>query len=79
MNGYGRLFYQSDKLAYEGEWLDDQFHGLGKLYNEFPQRLAGGFDFRNFDDIDEYWEYYEGTFSNTQGISTRTSRVGLAS
>jgi hypothetical protein len=33
MNGFGKLYYQSDKLAYEGEWLNDQFHGRGKLYN----------------------------------------------
>jgi hypothetical protein len=33
MNGFGKLYYQSDKLAYEGEWLNDQFHGKGKLYN----------------------------------------------
>ena len=36
MSGFGRLFYQSDRLAYEGNWLNDQFSGKGTLYNEFP-------------------------------------------
>lgn len=34
MNGYGKLYYQSGKLAYEGNWTDDQFSGKGILYND---------------------------------------------
>ncbi len=49
MNGFGKLFYQSDKIAYEGEWVNDQFHGWGKLYNQNPIKLSMGFDYRNFD------------------------------
>lgn len=71
MNGFGRLFYQSDRLAYEGDWLNDQFHGRGKLFNESPQPLAAGFDFRNFDEIDEFWEYYEGKSEGMQDSSRR--------
>jgi hypothetical protein len=41
MDGYGKLYYQSGKIAYEGSWNEDQFQGfgtnfiinLGKLYN----------------------------------------------
>lgn len=33
MNGYGKLYYQSGKLAYEGYWKADQFTGNGVLYN----------------------------------------------
>jgi len=33
MNGYGKLYYQSNTIAYEGDWVDDQFQGRGKLYN----------------------------------------------
>lgn len=33
MEGYGKLYYQSGKLAYEGEWKADQFTGKGILYN----------------------------------------------
>ena len=36
MNGQGTLYYQSNKKAYEGEWVEDQFHGQGTLYNENP-------------------------------------------
>ncbi len=60
MNGYGVLYYQSNKVAYEGQWRNDQFQGEGKLYNESPDLLEGGFDYTNFDDIDDYWEVYEG-------------------
>lgn len=33
MNGYGKLFYQSGRIAYEGYWQNDQFDGKGTLYN----------------------------------------------
>lgn len=39
MQGKGKLFYQSGKLAYEGEWYSDQFSGKGTLYNEYPDVL----------------------------------------
>jgi hypothetical protein len=32
MDGYGKLYYQSGKIAYEGNWHDDQFQGFGKKY-----------------------------------------------
>jgi hypothetical protein len=34
MHGYGKLFYTNKKIAYEGEWFLDQFHGKGKVYND---------------------------------------------
>lgn len=40
MEGHGSLYYQSGKLAYEGEWMDDQFSGKGILYNEYPEQLS---------------------------------------
>ena len=36
MHGLGRLYYQSDKLAYEGYWKEGKFNGKGTLYNEDP-------------------------------------------
>ena len=33
MEGFGKLFYQSGKIAYEGDWVCDQFTGKGILYN----------------------------------------------
>lgn len=59
MDGYGKLYYQSGKIAYEGNWSEDQFQGfgmclliLGKLYNEDPDQLQEPFDYENFDLID---------------------------
>lgn len=36
MDGYGKLFYPSGRLAYEGYWKNNKFNGYGKLFNEFP-------------------------------------------
>ena len=30
MDGFGKLYYQSGKIAYEGNWAEDQFQGFGK-------------------------------------------------
>lgn len=48
MNGHGKLYYESGKLAYEGMWYMDEFHGRGKLYNEDPAPLSESFDYRTF-------------------------------
>lgn len=48
MSGFGKLYYQSNKIAYEGDWVDDQFQGTGKLYNESPIYIET-FDYLNFD------------------------------
>lgn len=33
MEGQGTLFYQTNRIAYEGSWVADKFQGYGKLYN----------------------------------------------
>ena len=48
-------------MAYEGQWFIDQFHGKGKVYNDIPTEIPGQFDYKNFDDLDEKWKYYDGT------------------
>lgn len=35
----GSLFYASGKPAYEGDWNEDKFHGIGVLHNEIPMFL----------------------------------------
>ena len=67
MEGYGKLYYQSGKLAYEGEWKADQFKGKGILYNESPEEVFGSIDYRSFEDIGEYWTKYEGKNGNNLG------------
>jgi len=49
MDGYGKLYYFGGKLAYEGNWTEDEFNGAGKVYNDNPAKLSGPFDYTNFD------------------------------
>jgi hypothetical protein len=65
MTGKGVLYYSADCPAYDGQWLNDQFHGKGTLYNECPVELEGAYDFRDFNEVDDYWVKYEGTFCVT--------------
>lgn len=58
MQGKGKLYYQSGKLAYEGDWVNDQFEGFGKLYNEYPEMSNQPLDYRNLDEIEEMWTKY---------------------
>ena len=51
MNGFGKLYYPSGKLAYEGEWKHNSFNGRGKVYNEDPQYFDGHFNFEDFDGL----------------------------
>lgn len=49
MNGFGSLYYPSGKLAYQGQWLNNQFHGKGILFNENPTPVP--IDFRDFNSV----------------------------
>jgi hypothetical protein len=62
MDGFGKLYYPTEKLAYEGYWLNNTFNGEGKIYNEVPAYLDEMFDYKNFDNLLEHWEKYEGSF-----------------
>ncbi|CAD8067168.1 unnamed protein product [Paramecium sonneborni] len=62
MHGIGTLFYASGKPAYEGQWVNDKFEGKGTLYNEEPQSLFSEFDYRDFDQVGEFWTKYVGLF-----------------
>jgi len=62
MDGYGKLYYPNEKLAYEGEWKSNAFCGKGCVYNEDPMPLTHCFDFTNFDILEEHWEKYDGQF-----------------
>lgn len=57
MQGKGKLYYASGKLAYEGNWSQDQIHGYGKLYNENP-RHVDTVDYKDFGKIENYWQAY---------------------
>jgi serine/threonine protein kinase len=64
MDGVGTLFYAGGNVAYKGEWKEDKFHGKGIVYNEAPVPPVGGFDYSNFDNLQDYWIRYEGDFVN---------------
>lgn len=58
MNGWGKLYYNCGKIAYEGYWKNDEFHGFGKVYNDKPVIKITPFDYTDFDLLDDYWVYY---------------------
>lgn len=60
MQGQGKLYYASGKLAYEGGWSQDQIHGTGKLYNEHP-RTTGSIDYKDLSKASHSWRTFEGT------------------
>lgn len=69
MNGYGRLFDSSDRLLYEGDFIDDLFEGVGVLYNHNVGSQAEIFEASvlnrreiNLDFIRQGWDRYEGLF-----------------
>jgi hypothetical protein len=33
MQGHGKLYYKSGKIAYDGKWSNDLFEGYGIMYN----------------------------------------------
>lgn len=59
MEGKGRLFYQKERIAYDGEWKNDEFDGFGKVFNDKPNfRLKNQFDNLDFGELDDFWLYY---------------------
>lgn len=51
MHGNGKLYYSNNKIAYEGQWYMDQFHGRGKVYNDDPSSMFGFYDYTNFENV----------------------------
>lgn len=54
------LYYANGKVAYDGEWYNDQFNGFGKVYNDEVRSLKENFDYTDFYKLEDYWEFYEG-------------------
>lgn len=69
MSGFGRLYYETGELAYQGQWFKDDFHGRGKLYNDRYEIMTSNFNYKDFNqDQQAYWKYYEGICMFIQGI-----------
>ena len=60
----GRLFYPSGKLAYEGEWKNDCFHGKGVFHKENIENLNEINGEIDPNKITENWVTYIGSFEN---------------
>lgn len=79
MTGYGTLYYPEGVVAYQGNWLKDEFHGTGTLFNDNPQIIRGNFDYTDFSVMeDDQWQSYEGEFreSNRDGKGKLTLSNG---
>lgn len=64
MHGKGNLYYSDGKIAYEGDWRMDEFHGSGKVYNQEQLQLKGPYDYTDFGDVNDYWSSYEGELNS---------------
>ncbi|CAD8192302.1 unnamed protein product [Paramecium pentaurelia] len=60
--GFGVLTDQNDNEVYSGYWLDNQYHGQGKLINYSAEEFNGPFDYRDLSIIENGWLSYEGDF-----------------
>lgn len=48
MHGEGKLCLPDDRVAYEGQWQQGDFHGYGTLYNDNPEQIKKNFTMKNF-------------------------------
>ena len=63
MTGYGVLWLTEDFIWYEGEWLNNSFHGRGILYNPSTEELdVDKYYAEDFIEVDNGWIKYEGLF-----------------
>ena len=60
--GYGIQTDPNGKVIYEGEWLGGKYNGTGSQFNPAPTKLKGEFDLKNFSELRNYWEKYDGEF-----------------
>ena len=58
MCGKGVLYYPNNEIAYDGDWKNDQLEGRGTLYNEEVIQLTAPFDYKDWDDVEDYWIKY---------------------
>ena len=49
------------------------------LFNEYPDVLHEPINYKNLDEIEEYWTKYEGTYADIQVNSTKIWRAVTAS
>ena len=69
MSGLGKLFYDSNILAYEGGFLNNKVDGHGIMHNDqffgadgTQKQPSQRFDYRDLESIRDNWVSFEGTF-----------------
>lgn len=77
-NGYGVFRDLNEKEIYNGEWLEDVFHGMGILKNDKSQNFDGLYDFKKLVNLGLQWKSYEGEFKKGKphGLGTLTLSNG---
>ena len=60
MDGYGKLYYPNNNLAYEGNWKDDKFEDRGIVYNDGIELNQFAIDYSDFSNIEDLWIKYDG-------------------
>lgn len=77
-NGYGVFRDLKEKEIYNGEWLEDDFHGMGILKNDKMQNFEGLYDFKKLNSLGLKWKSYEGEFKKGKphGLGTLTLSNG---
>lgn len=61
-HGYGVLKNEEGGEVYAGEWVNDELCGKGRLRNMNPEGLEQQYNHKNFDELGNFWIYYEGDF-----------------
>lgn len=64
IEGFGKLYYPSGRVAYEGEWKNNVCEGYGICSNDKPAMMTEGYIEKVFNKGDKSWVSYEGEFSN---------------
>lgn len=58
MSGKGILYYPDHKVAYDGQWYNDQLSGFGILYNEEVTQIKDPLNYEDLTNIHEFWVKY---------------------
>lgn len=58
-HGYGTLRDPTGEI-YSGDWVNDEWTGTGRLKNRNMVKLLGQFNYKNFDQLENYWDSYSG-------------------
>ena len=63
LEGFGRKFFSSGEVEYEGNFKGNVFHGRGVLYNEKSEKDDGAkLNPKDLSNIEALWTKYEGEF-----------------